>query len=49
MQVVVERKHHRRGRFKRTSTEVAMEGRDTEVEFTLPGELVQIVLLPHRT
>ena len=43
MQVVVERKHHRVGRFKRTSTEVSMEGRDAEVEFTLPGELVQMI------
>ena len=43
MQVVVERKHHRLGRSKKTSTEVSMEGRDTEVEFTLPGELVQMI------
>ena len=43
MQVVVERKHHRLGRFKKTSTEVPMEGRDAEVEFILPGELISIV------
>ena len=43
MQVVVERKHHRLSPSKKSSTEVVMEGRDTEVSFTLRGELIQLV------
>ena len=43
MLVILEKKHHRYSRPKRSSTEVPMEGHDTEVEFTLPGELTPIV------
>ena len=43
MLVVLEKKHHRFGCSKKSSTTVLMEGRDTEIEFTLPGELIQII------
>ena len=43
MLVVVEKKHHRLSCAKKSSTEVPMGGRDTEAEFTLPGELIQII------
>ena len=43
MQVVLHKRHHRFGCSKKSSTIVLMEGRDTEVEFTLPGELIPIV------
>ena len=43
MLVILEKKHHRYSRPKTSSTEVPMKGCDTEVEFTLPGELIQIM------
>ena len=43
MLVILEMKHHIFSLPKRSSTEVSMKGRDTEDEFTLPGELIQII------
>ena len=43
MQVVLHKRHHRFGCSKKSSTIVLMEGRDTDVEFTLRGELIPIV------